>query len=79
MVVRVLGIQLVIKIAVVIEKTASRDLLIKCMQDLTKLYFHYNRLVEQYNKKQNKNLPKWDYKIIDFLQNKLREKQFRGE
>jgi len=39
------------KIAVVIEKTASRDLLIKCMQDLTKLYFHYNRLVEQYNKK----------------------------
>lgn len=55
------------KIAVVIEKTASRDLLIKCMQDLTQLYCHYNRLVKQYNKKQNKNLHKWDQKIINVL------------
>lgn len=60
------------KLAVVIEKMTDKKVLTDCMKDFTQLYLTYNKLVVQYNKKYNENLPQFSEEIIGGLKKAAR-------
>jgi len=53
------------KISIIIEEIFGRQTLIDCMEDLRKLYIHYNKGVKVYNSKYGLSLPSWHDKIIN--------------